>query len=361
MLKNLYLFSKILFLLSAGSVLAGPVAAVTFEDWRATTSFDGPRTSHAAILVGNRLYVLGGLFASGNDFTLYDDVQFAVLGNDGSIPQGSWQRTTAFNIARSGLGSAIFKNYLYVVGGFSKQGTLDDVQYASINPDGTLGAWQTSPHRLNIPRSNHRLEVFTTPSGTPHLAAIAGVGEIGQDTVHYDQVEVAPLNEDGSIGPWRLCPYHLKGGRSAPATIVTNSRLYVFGGWGDLLLEDVFNDVQYAAIRDDGCTEAWHTNPFPLNIPLYGLTSAAVKHSYEITAIVLGGNAGQGNYFNNIQFTTITPSGDTTRWIFDQHQFSVPRWGHVTVLYNDFIYVLGGSSRTGVGFLDDVQYTRVKP
>jgi hypothetical protein len=335
-----------------------PFAAETvikFDDWQSTNGFEGPRVSHAVVLNGNRLYVLGGLFANGS--IIYNDVQFAPLGNDGRIPKNTWQKTTPFPTPRFGLGGVVHADVLYVVGGFSQNGTLDDVQYAQLDADGTIATWITSPNHLNIPRSNHRVEVLITPSGIPYLAAIAGVGKVDQDTVHFDEIEVARINTDGSIGPWLLCPFHLKGGRSAPGTIVNGGRLYVLGGWGDLLIEDVFNDVQYALIRDDGCLDSWHTSPFHLGMPLYGHTAALETGGTPAVFTVLGGNAGQGNYFNNVQFSTVATNGDTTRWEFDTHQFAVPRWGHGTVRYNNFLYVVGGRGRNGD--LSDVQFTRV--
>jgi hypothetical protein len=332
---------------------------LAFSDWQATTPFDGPRTSHAAVLVNNRIYVLGGLFASGNNFTLYNDVQTAVLGNDGSIVQGSWKKTTPFPEPRSGLGVVAYKGFIYVVGGFSNGGTLADVQYAGLMQDGMVATWTASPNRLVIPRSNLALEVLATASGSSYLAAIAGVGEVGKDTVHFDEIETAQINADGSVGQWKLCPFHLKGGRSAPGTAVANGSLYVIGGWGDLLVEDVFNDVQYAQIRDDGCPDIWHTNATRLNIPLYGHTTAVTSVTGSPSVLVLGGNAGQGNYFNNVQVAPLSATGEIGRFVFDKHQFATPRWGHATVRYNDFIYVLGGAQRTNGGFLNDVQFTAV--
>jgi hypothetical protein len=207
------------------------------------------------------------------DFTLYDEVESATIGNDGSIAPGAWQDTTPLPVARSGLGTAALNGRIYVVAGYAKNGTLDDVLSAPIQSDGSLGPWVTSANHLNIPRSNHRVEIFKTPAGATYLAAIAGVGGVGADTVHFDSLEVAPIASDGSIGPWHLCPFHIKGGRSAPATLVNGGWLYVIGGWGDLL-NDVFKDVQYAPIRDDGCVDPWHTSATLLNMPSYG-------HSYQ--------------------------------------------------------------------------------
>jgi hypothetical protein len=311
--------------------------------------------------VGNRLYVLGGLSAAGQDFTLYDDVQFAPLGNDGGIPAGSWAKAKSFPTARSGLGAVAHGGYLYIAGGFARSGTLSDVQFAPFNKDGSLGDWVASGNKLMVPRSNHRLEVITTSPGETYLAAIAGVGEIASDTVHFDHMEVAQIAKDGSVGPWRMCPFHLKGGRSAPATVISGGVLYVLGGWGDLLLSDVFSDVQFAAIRPDGCVDPWRTNPYPLNIAVYGHTSAVVAGPNGNVVLALGGNAGNGNYFANVQMATLTPLQATTRWYFSAQSFAVGRWGHVTVLYNDLLYVIGGAQRSPPGYLADVQLTRVGP
>lgn len=343
------------------SLLATLAAArgdqLTFSTWKATTPFEGPRTSHAAALVNNRVYLLGGLYASGSNFTLYNDVQTALLGNDGAISEGAWAKTTPFVEPRSGMGVAVHKGFIYVVGGFSNKGTRADAQYARVMPDGMLGSWTTSPNQLATPRSNLALEIFATTSGTSYLAAIAGVGEVGKDTVHFDTIETAEINSDGSLGQWKLCPFHLKGGRSAPSVAVNKGVLYVVGGWGDLLIEDVFSDVQYAPIRDDGCPDAWHTNAARLNMPLYGHTMTVTLAAGRPSLVVLGGNAGQGNYFNNVQFAPLAPDSETGRFVFDTHQFAVPRWGQATVQYNNFLYVLGGSQRGNGDYLNDVQFT----
>ncbi|WP_152977487.1 hypothetical protein [Bradyrhizobium pachyrhizi] len=346
-----------LFISSFASLQTTRAEQLSFSDWQSTTPFDGSRTSHAAALVNNRLYVLGGLFASGDTFSLYNDVQTAIIGNDGTI--SPWQKTASFPEPRSGLGVAVHKGFIYIVGGFSKQGTLADVQYANLQPDGMVGSWNASPNRLNTPRSNLALEVFVTKSGENYLAAIAGVGEVGKDTVHFDGIEVAQIRGDGSIGQWKTCPFHLKGGRSAPASFVLNGFLYVVGGWGDLIIEDVFNDIQYAPIRDDGCLDPWLTNETRLNLPLYGHTSTLTLVAGSPSIVVLGGNAGQGNYFNNVQFASVGAGGALGRFRFDKHQFRTPRWGHATVRYNDFVYVLGGAQRGNEGYLNDVQFTVV--
>lgn len=337
----------------AGLSEARAQRAVQFSDWRATTGFQGARTSHAAVLINNHLYILGGL-AFRASLVFYDDIQSAVLGNDGAIV-GSWQQVGSIPTARSGLGAVFDDGILYIVGGYSEAGTLDDTYYAKLKSDGTISSWVRAPSHLNTPRSNLALQLFKSKSGNRFLVAIAGVGDIGRDTVHFDTIEAAQLDADGSPGPWRTCLYHLKGGRSAPATLIADDKLYVFGGWGDLLVEDVFRDVQFAPLREDGCPDPWHTSAYPLNMPIYGATTALTTISGSPVAIVLGGNAGQGNYFNNIQIAPIFGDGSIGPWTFDTHQFATPRWGHVTALYGGHLYVVGGAQRGGDGYLADVE------
>ena len=332
---------------------------VELETWQATANFTGPRASHAAVIAGNRIVLLGG-YSVDPSYTLFDDVQVASIGNDGLITAAGWQKTQPFKIARSGLAAVTDGKFVYISGGYSQQGTLADIQYARLNEDGTVGPWQTSSKAMLVPRSNHRMELIQTGQGKKYLAAIAGVGEIGADTVHFDHLEVAEIATDGSVGEWKMCPFHLKGGRSAPATFVNASRLYVVGGWGDLLLSDVFNDIQHAPLRPDGCADPWYTNPTGLLMPLYGHTLALARAGGNTVAVVIGGNSGNGNYASAVQASALYPGSGTGRWYLSRTPVPSARWGHATVQYNDFVYVIGGAAHAPSSFLSDVQVSRFK-
>ena len=353
------------FLMSAGIVSGQSLQdafekpPVELENWQATTNFTGPRASHAAVITGNHLLLLGG-YSVDPTYTLFDDAQVADIGNDGLITPTGWKKTTPFKIARSGLAAVADTNFVYISGGYSQQGTLADTQYAPMHADGTLGPWQTSAHAMVAPRSNHRMELIQTGQGKKYLAAIAGVGEIGADTVHLDHMEVAELATDGSVGEWKMCPFHLKGGRSAPATFVNGGKLYVLGGWGDLLLSDVFNDIQYAPLRPDGCADPWHTNNTGLLMPLYGHSLALTRAGGNQVAVVIGGNSGNGNYASAVQASPLYAGGGTARWYLSRTPVPSARWGHATVQYNDFVYAIGGAAHAPSSFLSDVQVSRFK-
>jgi len=351
--------------LASGAVLSlvvtsvhGQQSVLTLADWTATVPIEGPRTSHAAFVSGNRLYVLGGLFVTGNVPTLLDDVQVAELGNDGSVLGSGWRDAGRIPVARSGHGLIAFDGRVYLVGGYSATGTLGDTNVAAIREDGKLGPWVPSPNRLNIPRSNLSLQMWKAPSGQAHLLAIGGVNQVGSDTVHFDEVEVATVSGDGSVGPWRVCPFHMKGGRSAPGTAVQGDVLIVLGGWGDLL-DDLFGDIQTSTLGEDGCPGPWATSPRPLPLPVYGHSVVVMGATGLLTAFVLGGNAGQGNYLNAVQTVSLGKDGRPGGVGLDSHLFATARWGHATVRYNEYVYVIGGARRGEGGFLSDVQYTRV--
>jgi hypothetical protein len=80
------------------------------------------------------LYILGG----GHGLTKYNDVQYAPLNSNGTI--GTWANTTAINLTRSFANAVAYNGYLYIIGGYSG-GYLADVERAPINANGTLGDW----------------------------------------------------------------------------------------------------------------------------------------------------------------------------------------------------------------------------
>ena len=335
---------------ASGAAVAGQ--SLQFGDWVATSTFAHSRASHAGGAHQGRLYVLGGYFYEPDNFIRFKDVQLATIQPDGSL--SSWRETAAFSIERSGLGVAFHGGFVYLVGGDGPNGSLGDVQYALLAPDGSIERWQTSPHRLNTPRSNHVCLVATQANGISYLYTVAGVGQKGKNTVHFDTVEFAPLAADGTPGPWKTCDFHLKGGRSAPGVFLAKDRLYVLGGWGDLLIEDVFEDVQYAGFQSDGQLQPWHTSPYRLKMPLYGHVALALPGG---RAVVVGGNAGEGNYFNNIQEADLVARGGTGNFTFSRSQMPVPRWGHSGVFSGGNIYILGGAAKSG--FLNSVVYAPV--
>jgi len=147
-------------------------------EWQQTTALPERRTAHQALVFRNQLYVVGGYTwdsTRDNLDCLHNDVLVATLGDDGQIV-GGWTPTEGFAGARSGHSCVIYKERLYVIGGGDNSNFFDDVQVAQINADGTISkkAWATSDNRLKKPRSVHRSGIFEAQNGKAFLYVVGG-------------------------------------------------------------------------------------------------------------------------------------------------------------------------------------------
>jgi hypothetical protein len=141
--------------------------------------------------------------------------------------------------------------------------------------------------------------------------------------------------------------------------VIVNGYLYVIGGWGDDFIADIFSDVQYAPLNNNGSVGSWTTSQYAILTGRYGHT-AVIDPQDDSTIMILGGNAGGGQYLNDVQFTSAGLNGETVAWtqLPAEFNFPTPRWGHTSITYKSRVYVIGGA-RIG-GFLNDVQYRKIE-
>jgi hypothetical protein len=85
------------------------------------------------------LYAIGGIDGSG---TTVSTVYYSKVALDGS--NGAWQTTTALPSAIHSASAVVFRGFVYVTGGADGANAPKPTALrAAVNPDGTLGAWQT--------------------------------------------------------------------------------------------------------------------------------------------------------------------------------------------------------------------------
>jgi hypothetical protein len=335
-----------------------PSDAPAFCPARPEAPLPEPRTYFAVTTSGENIYVLGGyrFDAATNQVIYYDTVLRGKIGADGVI--AAWTPEAPFKTARSGLGAVRLGTCMFVNGGSYFVGSTpayaDDTQYASVASNGTIGAWKTSPNHLRTPRSNHTLLGRETASGR-YLYAIGGVTQIGQDTVHLDTVEVAKVDENCQIGEWTVADYHLHGGRSTPQAVMVRNNLVVIGGWGDLDLIDVFNDVQVASPRANGTPSPWQVALGRLPTGIYGHATSYYEPGGARSPMLfsVGGQPGTGAYATWIAYAYVSPTlalpDAIGRWrIVPSGHLAVGRAGHGIVTYRDRLYVIAGSVPGGL-------------
>lgn len=329
------------------AVPAVPAVAAT-PVWHSGPPLSAGRTSTQSVVIGDRAYVLGGYSVDpvSEQLNLHNDVQWAALAPGGGIA-GGWHDTTSFAGLRLGEAATAFHDHIYVIGGGDGDVSyFGDVQYATVSPNGDIDrrGWTTSPFRLHFPRAAAGANVATV-DGRTYLYVTGGVGaDADGNTVHFSNVEYAQIHADGSLGPWVVGPNEFAKPRSAMATAVVDNCLYVVGGFGDLLT-DIFTDVQYSCLGQNGAPGAWTTSPNPMRIGRYSPGLVVRPGPYgSARLVVLGGNAGGGTYLSEVEWADVHGHGAISAWHVAPTASFLPRteWGQTAVLHQGSVFVFGG-------------------
>ena len=326
---------------AAGSVAqktnyyACPSSDGSISSWNTMPSLVIAMTDMGVTSYNGYIYGVGGYTDANNvvSSTEYAEVNGVV--DRWSDYLGAWSTNpTSFTTARYGHTSVIYGGYLYVIGGVTGN---DLVQYAKINADGTLGTWSNTTS-FTTSRYGHTSIVYNG-----YLYVIGGYS----GTATLSDVQYAKINADGTLGTWSNTT-SLTVARDSHTSVVYNGYLYVIGGVGITYL----SDVQYAKINADGTLGTWQTTT-RLPATRYGHTSVI----YNGYLYVIGGDDSSGNKLNDVQCAKINADGTVGTWSATT-SFTTARDGHTSVVYNGYLYVIGGSS-SGSSYLNDIQYSKI--
>ncbi len=289
---------------------------------------------------GQTLTYNGKMYILGgqNTSVARSDVQYAPINGDGSV--GTWTSTTAMPVGKTAFSAVAYNGYMYTLGGYDPATNtyFNDVRVAPINGDGTLGSWTSTTS-------------FTTLRGG--LSAVANNGYMyitggnnasngnGQTVVQY-----APINGDGTLGSWTdTSP--LATGRISHYSVVNNGYLYVFGGYNTI------SDVSYVPINGDGTLGTWATTT--------ALPAGRYYHTgttYNGKVYIMGGSLTGNNSTNDVLTATFNGNGTIGSWS-SLTGFTTPRNHAGSVAYNGRLYIAGGAAGLDYfgTFYNDVQYT----
>jgi hypothetical protein len=260
--------------------------------WTATTSFTTPRWEQGAVAYNGYLYIFGGQYYNGSANVDLNDVQYAPINSNGTI--GSWTATTSFTTGAYFFGAVAYNGYLYMVGGYNDaNGTLSSVLYAPINSNGTIGSWNPT---TSLGTAVYALGAVAYNGYLYNLGGSANSGDV--NTVQY-----APINSNGTIGSWTSAT-GFNGVREQFAAVVNDGYIYIIGG---LVNGQLTNNVQYAPIESNGSVGSWTTTT-PLSSDLR-LLSAVVNNGY---LYILGGQDNLGNNSSTVQYASIGDGGEGT-------------------------------------------------
>jgi hypothetical protein len=132
---------------AVADILIGTMQDGMLIEWRPGGALPSPRTSFAATLYKDRIYVVGGCVTAGMGCAQPSaDVEYAEIAADGTV--GPFQATTPLPAARRHHALAIDGDRAFVVSGDLATGATKTVLSTHVNPDGSLGLWQPEPNTL---------------------------------------------------------------------------------------------------------------------------------------------------------------------------------------------------------------------
>lgn len=187
---------------------------------------------HQVVLWNSRLYVIGGLNFNASrypDTGLFNRISSAVyyadINADGTLTP--WQQTY-LPFATHWHGAAVWNGYLYITGGGIANGAGSvvgrNVVYAPLNADGSLGAWQTGP---DMP-CGLWAHSSVAAGNMLYISGGATWDPCPRDQI-TDAVYGAQINPDGSLGAWQSQP-SMPAGRAIHAMNVRHGLVYVTAG-----------------------------------------------------------------------------------------------------------------------------------
>lgn len=261
--------------------------------WRRTTALQQGRFYNAVVAHNGFLYALGGgSGAPGAQNYPIASVERARILDDGSL--GSWQTLPDLNTPRRGLKAIVHGDTLYAVGGYDGR-FLKSTEWARLLPDGGLDTWQTAAQESIIDRYIH-----AAAAGGDRLYLLGGhMRDPG--TPSYGAVESSRLHADGPLSPWRIETHRLLTPRLLAEAFVLGRHLYIAGGHsGGRRL----TSVEVAPLGNDGTVGPWRqTTALPL------ARSAFAVATYNHRVYLLGGGGTQ-RPLNSVVMARANARGD---------------------------------------------------
>lgn len=326
--------------ISRGEVSGGSITA----GWNSTGSGSfTARSVGGSAAYNGYVYWVGGLASGGPS----NEVTYAPINSNGTI--GSWSSTMTLPAGRAYPAAIPVGGKMYVYGGYtSGTSALSSVIYADINSDGTLGNWTTASTTMNTAVCR-----FGAASSGGYLYAAGGAtGTVASNcgnssATMVDTIQYAPILANGDIGAWTTSASTYTNARKDPGLAIYNGYAYLSSGTTNGVT--TYRDTQIAKIGDTGDVGAWRTSSE--QIP----TNGKYRFGYRAYNGYLYLSGGESNMTGTL-YAPIYANGDIGAWRTSA-TMATGRYGQGFVLYKGYAYYYGGND--GAIYLNDTGYARV--
>jgi len=264
--------------------------------WRSAEPLIVPRTGAGAVIANGHLYAIGGIRGGGLEQGFVNSVEFAGIQPDGSVTD--WRMTSPLIVPRGFLKAVTSHGFIYVIGGETYHNglvLLNTVERAHILPSGGLGPWE-------------EMNAMTTPRRSPsavlahnYLYAIGGYNGL-----FLNSVERAAVRPDGSLGAWGLLQTSLTTDRYIHGAGHVGDYIYIVGGH----IQDVGggkSSVEWTKVHADGSLSPWQLTATTKTPRFLASTIAAGPFVFT-----LGGF--QDGYLSSVERATSLPDGSLSAW-----------------------------------------------
>ncbi|MCD4746564.1 MAG: right-handed parallel beta-helix repeat-containing protein, partial [Bacteroidales bacterium] len=273
----------------SSSVYRATLQSGGISSWTTLNSLPVGLRDHAVVMGINTIYVLGGKDGT----NIYDEIYFATINTDGSI--GTWQTASVTLPVELWGHTAVYSNgYIYVAGGSNvSSGTfaLNTVYYAEVLPDNTLSAFSPTT-ALPQTRSGHSMLTFGD-----EVYVVAGFANGGAKT---NTVYKATSGINGTLGAWSSATA-LPITVSNHSSVIMNGLITVSAGESGGTLS---NSVYYADIN---------TSPLVWNLAsttMYDQTKDGAAFAINGWIGYCGGENLSGTPIHNTRYSNLTISTD---------------------------------------------------
>lgn len=291
----------------------------SLSTWSTTSIFPTALIWHSIARRGDNIHILGG--REENSGSALDYVKKTFVGNINNL--NTWTPTTPLPNNLSQGGAVTVGDWIYFMGGRNSSGIKQEVYYAPLNPDGTIGNWDTSSVSLPNPTF-----AFGIVSYDNHIVIVGGVTGSVTNKVYITTVNPA----DGSISPWTEIA-SLPGPQNGQNhTVLIGNKIIVVGG-GDN--SGPLDKIYYTEINPDGTVQPWEESANHLPLPIAG---SAV--SYTNGYLYLTGGF-SGGYKSVVYVSKLNLEPDLAVPLFKQNN---PLWGAQTYNFAN----LWSPAKTGI-------------
>ena len=278
------------------------------------------RGDHASVVLGNKLYVIGGY--SGTQ--IEQSVEVSTINPDGTLAGFGMAPGVSLTTARFGHSVLVDDNRLYVFGGLGDSNThLRSVEAATIAEDGTLGAFVIVGPQMLVERRN-----FTMFAAGQYAFLMGGMTGTNDITT----ADVESVGFVNGVHNFFDEGYALRSVRAWPASIAIGNHLYVIGGTVALAI----GSIDRAGIDGFGLSQDFEVDPNTLNMPRYGHRAVLVGTKLY----VIGGS----DFMMMPPIETADVVGDGLLQNFQVSTLALvrSRMRHTIVTLGNYVYVIGG-------------------